>query len=89
MSQAVRARVESDNYAVLLELARQSIGIVRLGENLMLEDIRAGRLVQILASYKCVYPDGELPGLWILYPNRRVPYRTRLFIDFMTKALSR
>jgi hypothetical protein len=27
--------------------------------------------------------------LWILYPNRRVPYRTRVFIDFMIKSLSR
>ena len=89
VSQPIRARVESDNYAVLLELARQSMGIVRLGENLVLEDMRAGRLVQVLHNYKCVYPNGELPGLWILYPNRRVPYRTRLFIDFMIKSLSR
>lgn len=89
VSQPVRARVESDNYAVLLELARQSLGILRVSENLVLEDIRAGRLVQLLPNYKCVYPNGELPGLWILYPNRRVPYRTRVFIDFMIKSLSR
>jgi len=89
VAQPVHSRVESDNYAVLLELARRSMGIVRLGENLVLDDLRAGRLVQVLASYKCVYPNGERPSLWILYPNRRVPYRTRLFIDFMIKSLSR
>ena len=89
VSQPVRARVESDNYAVLLELARQSLGILRVSENLVLEDIRAGRLVQVLPAYKCVYPNGELPGLWILYPSRRLPYRTRLFVDFMIKSLSR
>ena len=89
VSQPVRARVESDNYAVLLELARQSLGILRVSENLVLEDIRAGRLVQVMPAYKCVYPNGELPGLWILYPSRRLPYRTRLFVDFMVKSLSR
>ena len=89
VSQPVRARVESDNYAVLLELARQSLGILRVSENLVLEDIRAGRLVQVLPAYKCVYPNGELPGLWLLYPSRRLPYRTRLFVDFMIKSLSR
>lgn len=89
VSQPVRARVESDNYAVLLELARQSLGILRVSENLVAEDLRAGRLVHVLPAYRCVYPNGELPGLWILYPNRRVPYRTRLFIDFMVKSLSR
>jgi hypothetical protein len=41
-----------------------------------------GRLVRVLPGYKCVYPDGELPGLWVLYPNRRVLHRTRLLIDF-------
>ncbi len=89
VSQPVRARVESDNYAVLLELARQSLGILRVSENLVLEDIRAGRLVHVLPAFKCVYPNGELPGLWILYPSRRLPYRTRLFVDFMIKSLSR
>ena len=88
-SQPIRAAVECDNYAVLLELARQSMGIARLGETLVMEDIGAGRLVQVLPNYKCVYPNGELPGLWILYPDRRVPYRTRLFIDFMIKSLSK
>ena len=24
---------------------------------------------------------GELPGIWILYPNRRLLRRTRLFVD--------
>ncbi|HTE81948.1 MAG TPA: hypothetical protein VK634_14780 [Reyranella sp.] len=30
---------------------------------------------------QCVYPAGELPGIWILYPNRRLLRRTRLFVD--------
>jgi len=89
LSQPVRAHVEADNYAVLLELARQSMGILRISENLVLEDIRAGRLVKLMPAYRCVYPNGELPGLWLLYPNRHLPYRTRLFVDFMVRSLSR
>ncbi|HZZ93145.1 MAG TPA: LysR family transcriptional regulator [Usitatibacter sp.] len=89
VSQPVRARVEADNYAVLLELARQSLGILRVSENLVLDDIRAGRLVKLMPRYRCVYPSGELPGLWLLYPNRHLPYRTRLFVDFMVDSLSR
>lgn len=89
VSQPVRAHVEADNYAVLLELARRDMGILRVSENLVLEDMRAGRLVKVMPGYRCVYPNGELPGLWLLYPNRHLPYRTRLFVDFMVKSLSR
>jgi DNA-binding transcriptional LysR family regulator len=89
VSHSVRARVEADNYSVLLELARQSLGILRISENLVLEDIRAGRLVKVMPGYRCVYPNGELPCLWLLYPNRHLPYRTRLFVDFMVDSLSR
>ncbi len=89
VSQAIRARVETDNYAVLLELARESLGILRVSEGLVADDLGAGRLVQVLPDFKCVYPNGDLPGLWLLYPNRQVPHRTRLFIDFMIKSLSR
>jgi hypothetical protein len=51
------------------------------------KEIAAGRLVHVLPGYKCVYPDGELPGLWVLNPNRGVLHRTRLLIDFPTRNL--
>jgi LysR family transcriptional activator of dmlA len=40
ISQAIRARVETDNYAVLLELARQSLGVLRVSEGLVADDLR-------------------------------------------------
>lgn len=89
ISQPVRARVEADNYAVLLELARQSLGILRISENLVADDIHQGRLVKLMPGYRCVYPNGDLPGLWLLYPNRHLPYRTRLLVDFLVKSLAR
>lgn len=80
--------MESDSFAVLLELARKGTGIVRLSQALVTKDIAARRLVRILPDYKCVYPDSELPGLWLLYPNRRVLHRTRLLIDFLVANLT-
>jgi DNA-binding transcriptional LysR family regulator len=72
LAQAIEPRIEVDNYSVLLELARRSLGIARVAHNLVKKDLASGRLVRVLPGYKCVYPDGELPGLWVLYPNRRV-----------------
>jgi DNA-binding transcriptional LysR family regulator len=87
LAQAIEPRIEVDNYSVLLELARRSLGIARVAHNLVKKDLASDRLVRVLPGYKCVYPDGELPGLWVLYPNRRVLHRTRLLIDFLTTNL--
>ena len=35
----------------------------------------------MLPEFQCVHPAGELPGIWVLYPNRRPLRRTRLFVD--------
>ena len=85
---AIRPRFEANNHNVLLEFARHGLGIARLGRNTVREDIESGRLIQLLPAYACVYPSGELPNVWILYPNRRLLYRTRVLVDFLTKKLS-
>ena len=73
---------------MLLEFARHGLGIARLGRNIVRTDLEAGRLVQILPDYACVYPSGELPSVWILYPNRRLLYRTRVLVDFLSAKLT-
>lgn len=85
---SVRASIEADSHNVLLELARRGLGIARLGRNIVWADIEAGRLVRVLPDYACVYPSGELPSLWILYPNRRLLYRTRVLVDFLAEKLA-
>ncbi|RTL57810.1 MAG: LysR family transcriptional regulator [Rhodocyclaceae bacterium] len=87
ITQAVKARVESDNFLMIREMARQGLGIARVREDTLASDLSAGRLVQVLPDYQCVYSNGELPGLWITYPNRRVLYRVRLLIDFLQKEI--
>jgi len=84
----VRSRIEADSHNVLLEFARHGLGIARLGRNIVRTDLEAGRLVQILPEYACVYPSGELPSVWILYPNRRLLYRTRVLVDFLSEKLT-
>jgi DNA-binding transcriptional LysR family regulator len=47
------------------------------------EDLRTGRLVELLAPYAC----DEL-NLYAAYPSRQfLPPRTRVFIDFMVNSL--
>ncbi len=86
-SQPIEPLIETDEYSVLLGLTRYSIGISRLAKTLVKDDLATGKLVQLLPQFKCVYPDGELPGLWLLYPSRRVLHRTRLLINFITENL--
>ena len=87
VSRAIDPFIEVDNYALLLELTRSSLGISRLSRTLVKHEIASGTLVPLLPKYSCVYPDGELPGLWVLYPNRRVLGRTRLLIDYLIEHL--
>ncbi|MER1967702.1 LysR family transcriptional regulator [Castellaniella sp. GW247-6E4] len=84
----VRSRLEANNHNVLVEFARYGLGIARLGRNTVREDLKSGRLIQLLPDYACVYPSGELPNVWILYPNRKLLYRTRVLVDFLSEKLS-
>jgi DNA-binding transcriptional LysR family regulator len=87
VGQPIRSYIEADTYIVLVELARAGLGVARLGHDVLKDDLDSGRLVEVLPDYKSVYSTGEYPGLWIVYPNRRVLYRTRVLIDFLVKEL--
>lgn len=87
VAQSVHPCIEADTYILLVALARAGLGIARLGVDVLKEDLEAGRLVEVLPEYRSVYSTGEMPGLWIVYPNRRVLYRTRVLIDFLTHEL--
>jgi DNA-binding transcriptional LysR family regulator len=89
MGQPLNQYILADDYLVLIELARNGLGIIRISHNAVREDLRSGRLVQILPEYQCVYPTGELPGMWIIYPNRRLLLRTRVFVDALTKYMEK
>lgn len=87
IGQSLNQYIMVDDYLVLIELARSGLGIIRISRNVVREDLRSGRLIQVLPEYQCVYSTGELPGMWIIYPNRRLLLRTRVFVDALTKYL--
>ena len=88
-AQPINQYVVADNHVVLIELARNGLGILRISENAVSAELRTGELVRVLTDYQCVYSTGELPGLWILYPNRRLLHRTRVFVEALTRFLDR
>lgn len=87
-SHSVYARVEVDSHSLLLELARNGLGIARIGYNIAKPEFDKGRLVQVLPDFDCVHDTGDHPGLWLLYPNRKLPYRIRLLADFLIENLT-
>ncbi len=89
VAQPVKPFIETDTHLVLVELARRGLGIARISSNVVKDDLQSGRLVELLPKFESVYSNGELPGLWILYPNRKVLYRTRVLIDYITDALEK
>ncbi|MFO1162187.1 MAG: LysR family transcriptional regulator [Reyranellaceae bacterium] len=89
VTQAIRPYIEADNYLVLKELALKGVGIARLSSELVREPLASGALVEVLSDHRCVYADGALPGMWIVFADRRVLRRTRLLADFIVDELTR
>jgi DNA-binding transcriptional LysR family regulator len=88
VTQSIEPYFESDNYLVLKELVLKGVGIARLAEELVHEAIAAGTLVEVLPNYKCVYADGALPAMWMVFADRRILRRTRLLADFIIEELA-
>ncbi|UTH74915.1 LysR family transcriptional regulator [Chromobacterium sp. IIBBL 290-4] len=73
--------VTNDNQARLLG-ARGGIGLAYLAEDLIRDDIAAGRLVSVLEPY---LPPAE--AMYLFYPQqRRLPAKLRALIDFLRQA---
>lgn len=87
ISQQIIPTIESDNYAILLNLARHSMGVARLAYPMVREDLDSGRLVHVMPDYECIYAGGAQPGVWLLYPSGEMLFKTRLLIDHITAQL--
>jgi DNA-binding transcriptional LysR family regulator len=76
----VRGPVMSNNGDVLRVLALDGCGIALLPTFLVADDLRAGRLHEVLPDQLA----GD-PAVWVLQPTRRhVPLAVRAFVDFLT-----
>ncbi|HEV7307269.1 LysR family transcriptional regulator [Ensifer sp.] len=82
----VRGPVEANSTEALRRLALAGIGIVRLSDILVGDDISAGRLRPLLTGHN----RAEAEPITVVYPHRRfLPSRVRVFIDFLAGEFAR
>lgn len=75
--------VSTDNGELLLQMAEAGMGVALIPEFIAGDAVRAGRLVQL-------FPDWQAPPLTVHAVHqsaRRVPMKTRAFIDFLRNSL--
>lgn len=79
-SVAARGNIGANLGDMLLELARQGLGLVRLAQFHVGEDLKTGRLVQVLADHQ---PAVQEP-LYLVYQGRKhLSPRVQAFLAFM------
>ncbi|GEO18260.1 substrate binding domain-containing protein [Microvirga aerophila] len=82
----VSGNISSNHGEMLLDLARLGIGIVRLAEFHIGDDLRKGSLVPLLREYQ---NDEEEP-IHALYLHRRLTHiRVRTFLDFLEESFGK
>lgn len=81
----IESRVLSNQASMLIELARADLGIVRLAELQVSDDLAAGRLVELFPAHQ----SHEEDPIWAVYQSRRhLSPRVRAFLDFLDVAFS-
>jgi DNA-binding transcriptional LysR family regulator len=84
----VRGSLIANNAEVLRQAAIGGAGIALLARWLVDSDLAQGRLVQVLAGYRC-NPGPMNVGLYAIYPaNRRGSPKVRLFVDELAAHLA-
>lgn len=85
---AVRAVIQANNGEVLRQAAVNGMGIGMLADWLVRGDLRAERLVRVLAGYQ-INPGPMDVGLHALYQgNRRGSQKIRVFVDMLADYLA-
>jgi DNA-binding transcriptional LysR family regulator len=77
--------LRADNAEILQEAARAGLGIVLMPSWLVGEDIRVGRLVEVLPAYRASLGSDEagIHAIWL--PNRRGSPKVRALVDYLAK----
>lgn len=82
---SVDGQVRSNQASVLIELARAGLGIVRLIEVQIADDLAQGRLIEIFPEHQ----SHEEDPIYAVYQSRRhVSNRVRVFLDFLRSAFA-
>jgi DNA-binding transcriptional LysR family regulator len=80
----VRAAFQANSTLAVRAFVLEGAGLSVLPDYLADEDVRAGRLVHVLARHRL--PDG---GIHAVYPDRRPPAKVRAFIDHLREVMPR
>lgn len=84
-SHVPKGRLSSNHGDMVLAAALAGVGIVRLTEFHVADELRAGRLVRLLPQYRCV---GEGAVYAIHHARRHISPRVRVFLDFLTEQFT-
>jgi DNA-binding transcriptional LysR family regulator len=80
----MRQVMQANNAAAIRALVLAGAGVSVLPDYLVQEDIQAGRLQVLLASYRL-----QEGGIHAVYPDPQPPAKVRAFIDFMRGRLAK
>jgi DNA-binding transcriptional LysR family regulator len=80
----MRQVMQANNAAAIRALVLAGAGVSVLPDYLVQEDIQAGRLQVLLASYRL-----QEGGIHAVYPDPQPPAKVRAFIDFMRDRLAK
>lgn len=80
----VRGPWKSNNGRALTTAVKNGLGIARLPEEYVLEDIKSGILVSLLDDYTQIEQD-----IWLVYPERKhLPQKVRVLINYLSSSLN-
>jgi DNA-binding transcriptional LysR family regulator len=80
----VRGSMLTNNGETMRQLTLEGLGISRLGLFHVIEDLKAGRLVELLPTFN----GGDIEDVHVVFSSQRhMPARSRVFIDFLVEKL--
>ena len=80
----VRGGMLTNNGETMRQLTLDGLGISRLGLFHVIEDLKVGRLVELLPTFN----GGDAEDIHVVFSSQRhMPARTRVFIDFLVEKL--
>ncbi|SEQ09158.1 transcriptional regulator, LysR family [Devosia sp. YR412] len=84
VDRAISGSLLANNGETVRRMALAGVGLARLGDFHVRDDLASGRLVEVLPGFG----DGDMDEVHALYlGGRHVPHRIRLFLDFMVPRL--
>jgi DNA-binding transcriptional LysR family regulator len=82
---SIKSRILSNQASVLVEFARAGLGIARLIEVQIADDLAQGRLVELFPKHQS---HEEFPILAVYQSRRHLSNRVRIFLDFLHSSFS-